>query len=55
MISQTMPTQTSALCLFSDCHALFVSLGTRQHKHTHTQTHSLFRSGGNEGCDSCDV
>lgn len=36
MISQTMPTQTSALCLFSDCHVLFVSpWNVSTHKHTH--------------------
>lgn len=46
MISQTMPTQTSALCSFSDCHALFVSLGNVSSTQTHTNSHSLVRSGG---------
>lgn len=37
MISETVPTQTSALCLFSDCHALFVfRCGTCQQTSTHT-------------------
>lgn len=45
MSSQTMPTQTSALCLFSDCHALFASLGER----VNTNTHKLTRFVGSEG------
>lgn len=48
MISQTMPTQTSALCLFSDCHALFVSLGNASTQ-IHTDSHGFVGSGGNEG------
>lgn len=43
IISQTMPTQTSALCLFSVCHALFVSPGNTS---THKHSHSFVGSGG---------
>lgn len=45
MSSQTMPTQISALCLFSDCHALFASLGER----VNTNTHKLTWFVGSEG------
>lgn len=38
-----MPTQTSALCLFSVCHALFVSPGNTS---THKHSHSFVGSGG---------
>ena len=43
-ISRTMPTQKSALCLFSDCHTLFVSLGNASTQ-IHTDSHGLLCEG----------
>lgn len=40
-----LPTQTSALCLFSDCHALFASLGNASTQ-KHTDSHSLLEVKG---------